>query len=117
MRRRSNRGAAPSPSTSRRFGPPSPPSGLSISDPPSLCREARLRAYYGERYDARANVFDWDLTMKLNEFVNGTVVHPYLFKNWRETGIAFEFRDSRYECPNRTLSAFAVGKEVGCAHS
>jgi len=34
-----------------------------------LCRDMRLRQYYGQRYDARANLADWDYFMKLREWV------------------------------------------------
>lgn len=37
------------------------------------------------------------------------VVHVKQYREWRSTGIAFEFGDQRYETPNRTMTSFAEG--------
>jgi len=49
--------------------------------------EERMRLYYKERYDYRANITDWDYTMKLMTNPGTSVIHPIQFRDWRETGI------------------------------
>ena len=73
--------------------------------PASKCWEIRLRNYYGTRFDVRANAYDWDFAMKLSERNNVSIIHKKLFSQWRETGIAFELRDSSYDSPNKTLAS------------
>lgn len=43
------------------------------------------------------------------------MIHKKLFMQWREEGIAFEIRESRYPEPNRTMASYAEGKEKGFA--
>ena len=74
--------------------------------------ESRLRRYYAERYDVRNNLIDWDVHMKL-EPRGASVVHPLLYRTWRNTGIAFEIRQSSYPQPNRTLASYTSGTEQG----
>uniref|UniRef100_A0A2K5VGW6 Dynein axonemal assembly factor 3 n=1 Tax=Macaca fascicularis TaxID=9541 RepID=A0A2K5VGW6_MACFA len=67
--------------------------------------DSRLRHYLGSRYDARHGVSDWDLRMKLHDR-GAQVIHTQEFRRWRDTGVAFELRDSSaYHVPNRTLAS------------
>ncbi|XP_021101519.1 dynein assembly factor 3, axonemal isoform X2 [Heterocephalus glaber] len=67
--------------------------------------DARVRHYLGSRYDARCGVSDWDLRMKLHDR-GAQVIHTQEFRRWRDTGVAFELRDSSaYHEPNRTLAS------------
>ncbi|XP_043756160.1 dynein axonemal assembly factor 3 isoform X4 [Cervus elaphus] len=67
--------------------------------------DSRLRQYLGSRYDARRGVSDWDLHMKLHDR-GARVIHTREFRRWRDTGVAFELRDSSaYHVPNRTLAS------------
>ncbi|KAM5236296.1 dynein axonemal assembly factor 3 [Ctenodactylus gundi] len=67
--------------------------------------DSRVRHYLGSRYDARRGVSDWDLRMKLHDR-GAQVIHTQEFRRWRDTGVAFELRDSSaYHVPNRTLAS------------
>ncbi|XP_045297443.1 troponin I, cardiac muscle isoform X2 [Leopardus geoffroyi] len=73
--------------------------------PMSRLWDSRLRHYLGSRYDARRGVSDWDLHMKLHDR-GARVIHTREFRRWRDTGVAFELRDSSaYHVPNRTLAS------------
>ncbi|XP_076986875.1 dynein axonemal assembly factor 3 isoform X2 [Tamandua tetradactyla] len=73
--------------------------------PMSRLWDSRLRQYLGSRYDARRGVSDWDLHMKLHDR-GAQVIHIREFRRWRDTGVAFERRDSSaYHVPNRTLAS------------
>ncbi|XP_014444029.1 dynein assembly factor 3, axonemal isoform X2 [Tupaia chinensis] len=73
--------------------------------PMSRLWDSRLRHYLGSRYDARRGVSDWDLRMKLHDR-GAQVIHTREFRRWRDTGVAFELRDSSaYHVPNRTLAS------------
>ncbi|XP_033267713.1 dynein axonemal assembly factor 3 isoform X1 [Orcinus orca] len=73
--------------------------------PMSRLWDSRLRHYLGSRYDARRGVSDWDLHMKLHDR-GARVIHTSEFRRWRDTGVAFELRDSSaYHVPNRTLAS------------
>ncbi|XP_025841027.2 dynein axonemal assembly factor 3 [Vulpes vulpes] len=73
--------------------------------PMSRFWDSRLRHYLGSRYDARHGVSDWDLHMKLHDR-GARVIHSREFRRWRDTGVAFELRDSSaYHVPNRTLAS------------
>ncbi|RHY11830.1 hypothetical protein DYB25_001026 [Aphanomyces astaci] len=61
-------------------------------------RDQRLRHYYENRYDYRNNLVDWDYTQ---------------FKEWRNTGIAFEFGDQQYTAPNRTMASYTDAVKKG----
>jgi len=74
-------------------------------------REARLRTYYGDRYDSRRNVIDWDYNMKIEELGCG-IVHIKEFRNWRFSGQSFLIRDAAPTVANRTLVSFAEGKDM-----
>ena len=44
-----------------------------------LSSDHRLRGYYGDRFDARANLVDWDYHMRLKSVVRGhALVHSIL---------------------------------------
>ena len=53
-------------------------------------RDARLRGYYGDRYDVRNNLLDWDYSMRIKTIA--PIVHIVHYRKWRNTGIAFEQR-------------------------
>ncbi|XP_004617082.3 dynein axonemal assembly factor 3 isoform X2 [Sorex araneus] len=73
--------------------------------PMSRLWDSRLRHYLGSRYDSRRGVSDWDLHMKLHER-GARVIHTREYRHWRDTGVAFELRDSgAYLMPNRTLAS------------
>ncbi|KAJ8601360.1 hypothetical protein CTAYLR_005006 [Chrysophaeum taylorii] len=79
--------------------------------------DRRLRETLGLRYDSRDTAFDWDYRLGL-EPAGAGIVHVRQYKNWRETGVAFEFGDQEYIKPNRTLATFSVaimrsGKDRG----
>ena len=74
-------------------------------------RDERLRGLYKERYDMRRNVLDWDYTMNLVPLAS--IVHKIHFREWRQTGVAFELRDSAYVAPNRSLVSMCAGRERG----
>lgn len=76
------------------------------------CWELRLRQYLGVRYDSRFNVFDWDFSMHLVER-GAQIIHTHMYKNWRNTGQAFEVREGTYDVPNKTLSSGFVFKQDG----
>ena len=73
--------------------------------------DERMRLYLKTRYDARANVADWDYNMRL--FVHAPMVHPKHYEHWRETGVAFDPRDAPYDHVNRTLASEAPAREQG----
>ena len=74
-------------------------------------REARLRHYYGDRYDARMNVVDWDYHFRLKAI--HSILHVVHFRRWRVTGQAYEKRDCVYDQPNRSLASYREGKLRG----
>ena len=67
----------------------------------------RLRGYYAERYDSRKSLSDWDWQFVVKP--GASIVHTKLYKEWRFSGIAFEFGDQVYDQPNRTLMSYAEG--------
>lgn len=58
-----------------------------VFDTTSL-RDQRMRGYYAERFDSRRALYDWDWQYGLRE--TASIIHIRLFRDWRETGIAFE---------------------------
>ena len=79
-------------------------------------RNQRMRGYYTDRYDNRRALYDWDWTYSLHQ--TDSIIHIRLFRDWRESGIAFEFGDQIYSEPNRTLMSVTegtmkVGKDKG----
>ena len=73
--------------------------------------DRRLRLLYKDRYDFRKNVIDWDYQWALKPI--GSIVHIRQFRQWRQTGVAFEFGDQQYALPNRSMSSYAEGRERG----
>lgn len=73
-------------------------------------RNTRLRAHFKERYDVRNNLIDWDHNMYLRE--SAPHLHIREYKEWRQTGLAFETRLAPNTHPNRTMSSFVPGKNV-----
>lgn len=96
-------------------------------------RDHRLRHYYEVRYDYRNNLIDWDYTvsppskgvsvhyaacecshltsvwtlqMSLKKIENASVIHIKQYREWRNSGVAFEFGDQTYTEPNRTMAAY-----------
>ena len=69
----------------------------------------RVRKFYGDRYDFRKNLVDWDYHMRLSGKEENviksdvSIIHFLHFRKWRMSGMAYEFRDRKYNVPNRTL--------------
>lgn len=72
--------------------------------------DERLQRYYGERYDNRSNVVDWDYHIKVQAVARseeqGVTVCPEViqfheFRRWRLSGVAFELRDCVQSQANR----------------
>ena len=40
----------------------------------------------------------------------GSIIHFIHFRLWRETGVAYELRDCKYNQPNKSLLSTAYGK-------
>ena len=40
----------------------------------------------------------------------GSIIHFYHFRRWRESGIAYELRDCKYNEPNRSVLSTVYGK-------
>ncbi|RLN20944.1 hypothetical protein BBO99_00002562 [Phytophthora kernoviae] len=74
-------------------------------------RDHRLRHYYEVRYDYRDNLIDWDYTMNLKKIENASVIHVRQYREWRNSGVAFEFGDQTYAVPNRTMAAYTEAKK------
>jgi hypothetical protein len=53
-------------------------------------------------------VHDYDYHMRLLA-AGASLVHPLHFRTWRDSGLAFEFRDATYPAPNRSLASAAAG--------
>ncbi len=67
----------------------------------------RQRGLYEERFDSRKALVDWDYHSTLKS--QASIVHIKQYKEWRHSGIAFEFGDQTYSEPNRTLLSYAEG--------
>ncbi len=76
-----------------------------------VLRDHRLRHNHGIRYDARTNLADWDFQAVVRK--NAGVVAWQLYRDWRNTGRAFEYGDQTYDAPNRTMASYVEGKERG----
>lgn len=70
-------------------------------------RDHRLRGLYGDRYDSRTALADWDYQESLH--FTASIIHIKLYKEWRMSGIAMEFGDQKYTEPNRSLISYAEG--------
>lgn len=44
--------------------------------------------------------------MNLKKIENASVIHIRQYRDWRNTGIAFEFGDQTYTEPNRTMASY-----------
>ncbi|KAL0034805.1 hypothetical protein WJX77_007961 [Trebouxia sp. C0004] len=78
--------------------------------------DARIRKFYGSRYDYKRNAIDWDYHMRLAQQGTpgldpsaGSIIHFYHFRRWREYGVAYELRDCKYSQANPTLLSTAFG--------
>lgn len=69
--------------------------------------DRRIRAHLTDRYDARTALFDWDWHYSVR--ASASIVHVRMYKDWRTTGIAFEFSDQSYSEPNRSLMSYIEG--------
>lgn len=74
-------------------------------------RNYRLRHTYGARYDFRNNLIDWDYQTVIRKAAG--CIHFSQYREWRNTGVAFEFGDQQYDTPNRSLASFIEGRESG----
>ncbi|XP_067664901.1 dynein axonemal assembly factor 3-like [Haliotis asinina] len=81
----------------------------------SKCWDLRLRQNLKTRYDVRMNVFDWDYNMGLVER-GADVVNKSEYQAWRNTGVAFQFREGTYDTPNKTLASARVFDHQGEKH-
>lgn len=70
-------------------------------------RDHRLRAHFGARYDNKVGVVDWDYHARVKPVAS--IIHQRIYKEWRLSGVAFEFGDQKYDQPNRTLGSFVEG--------
>lgn len=70
-------------------------------------RDYRMRSFYGTRYDNRVALADWDYHESIRS--RASIIHIKQFKDWRNSGIAFEFGDQQYSHPNRTFMAYTEG--------
>ncbi|KAH6561236.1 hypothetical protein BASA50_000242 [Batrachochytrium salamandrivorans] len=76
--------------------------------------DARLQKFYGKRYDTRDNSIDWDYHMTIRDMDKKTsIIYKSEFLRWRMHGIAFEVRESSYECANRSLATVDLLKQDG----
>ena len=56
---------------------------------------------------------DYDFTMRL-EPAGGAIVSLANFAAWRDSGVAYAFRDAAAPAPNRSLASAAAGVLVAC---
>jgi dynein assembly factor 3, axonemal len=73
--------------------------------PATKCWDLRLRAYFQQRYDSRSNAYDWDFSMKIIEREHASIINRRCYSRWRETGIAYELRDTTYDHSNKTMAS------------
>jgi len=78
-------------------------------------RDQRLRYHYKERYDFRENMCDWDYQMGLKE--DAPVIHWVHYRDWRQTGVAFEYRFSTHIVANKTMGSYVQGKKKSTRES
>jgi hypothetical protein len=101
-----------------RLSPPPHPSPLITHRP--------LLSFLKQRYDARANMADWDYSMHLVS--KAPLVNLREYVRWRcgcacwlhrgltlcrNTGLAFDMREASYDVPNRTLASGLIVQGVG----
>lgn len=73
--------------------------------------EYRLRGYYGDRFDGRNNLIDWDYHYRLKEYCS--ILHIVHYKRWRNTGLAYEKRECSYTVPNRSFASYRQASQKG----
>eukprot|EP00792_Barthelona_sp_PAP020_P014171 TRINITY_DN983_c0_g1_i1.p1 TRINITY_DN983_c0_g1~~TRINITY_DN983_c0_g1_i1.p1 ORF type:complete len:411 (+),score=80.68 TRINITY_DN983_c0_g1_i1:35-1234(+) len=56
---------------------------------PSNLWDDRIRAHLKDRYGAKYNLFDWDVTMEFSKFLMGPIVNKQMYKEFRDKGTAF----------------------------
>mmetsp|Transcript_2357 Transcript_2357/g.4392 ORF Transcript_2357/g.4392 Transcript_2357/m.4392 type:complete len:638 (+) Transcript_2357:666-2579(+) len=68
-----------------------------------LLRDYRLRGYYGDRYDCRHNLSEYDYYTRVKQTAG--IIHVDQWRKWRMTGIAYEFGSNNvmYDKQNRTM--------------
>eukprot|EP01039_Chlorochromonas_danica_P005549 gene5549-6111_t len=76
----------------------------------------RKRGLYEDRYDSRKALVDWDYHQSIRP--KASIIHIKQYKEWRETGIAYQFGDQSYTETNPTLLSYTegtmkAGKEKG----
>ncbi|OEH75658.1 hypothetical protein cyc_04158 [Cyclospora cayetanensis] len=71
-------------------------------------RDQRLRYYYGDRFDYRANLMDWNYQNHIQPFA--PLVHWRQYKRFAVTGQAFDLGSAPRLEPNRTLAAYIKGR-------
>eukprot|EP01036_Dinobryon_divergens_P031277 gene31277-40647_t len=69
--------------------------------------DQRFRSLYEDRFDNRKALYDWDYHATLK--TAASIIHIKQYKDWRHSGIAFEFGDQIYSEPNRTLMTYTEG--------
>ena len=56
---------------------------------------------------------DYDYHMRLTDAgANPMLIHAAQFCAWRDTGLAYQFRDASYPAPNRSLASEVHGQVV-----
>lgn len=68
----------------------------------------RKRGYYEDRYDSRKPLQDWDYHHSIR--TRASIIHIKQYKEWRESGIAYQFGDQTYSEPNKSLLSYTEGK-------
>lgn len=69
--------------------------------------DMRYRGLYEDRFDSRKALHDWDYHYTIKN--KASIIHIKQYKEWRYSGIAFEFGDQTYTEPNKTLMSFVEG--------
>jgi dynein assembly factor 3 len=67
----------------------------------------RQRGLYEDRFDSRKALYDWDYQNSIR--TRASIIHIKQYKEWRHTGIAFEFGDQVYNEANKTLLSYTEG--------
>ncbi|KAL7517515.1 hypothetical protein ACHAWX_002434 [Stephanocyclus meneghinianus] len=75
-------------------------------------RDKLLRRFYGNRYDSRIGVVDWDYHTSIKPVAS--IIHLRQFREWRLTGQAFEFGAAAYTVHNPTHSVSGLDGK-GCS--
>lgn len=78
-----------------------------VEYPLQTYRDHRIRHHFGDRYDYRTNLIDWDYQMRMK--LVASIIHIKQYRQWRLNGVAFEFGDQTYTEANRTLCSYHEG--------